>query len=113
MLKKVSESQLKCVCIINLLEYYRVLRRLIILRLREESLKQSALFEEIERVKQLALHDVVSKPHADAISKKKKETKIIKRVPISKNTYSSKVQKYYVKYLYYVYIYYGNNKILY
>ncbi|XP_060875656.1 coiled-coil domain-containing protein 112-like isoform X2 [Metopolophium dirhodum] len=59
-------------------------------KLREESVKQYALFEEIERVKQLALHDVVSKPHADAISKKKKETKTIKRVPISKNTYSSK-----------------------
>ncbi|CAI6363504.1 unnamed protein product [Macrosiphum euphorbiae] len=59
-------------------------------KLREERLKQSSLFEEIERVKQLALHDVVSKPHADAISKKKKEIKTIKRVPISKNTYSSK-----------------------
>ncbi|XP_022166520.1 coiled-coil domain-containing protein 112-like [Myzus persicae] len=59
-------------------------------KLREESLKQSVLFEEIERVKQVALHDVVSKPHADTTSKKKKETKTIKRVPISKNTYSSK-----------------------
>lgn len=103
MLKKVSESQLKCVCIINLLECYRVLKRLIILRLREESLKQSALFEEIERVKQLALHDADSKPYT-TISKKKKETKTIKRVPISKNTYSSKVQKHYANYLYYVYI---------
>ncbi|KAE9523830.1 hypothetical protein AGLY_015718 [Aphis glycines] len=59
-------------------------------KLREENLKQSALFEEIERVKQLALQDVVSKPHVDTISKKKKEIKTIKRVPISKNTYSSK-----------------------
>ncbi|KAL5235846.1 hypothetical protein ACI65C_003256 [Semiaphis heraclei] len=59
-------------------------------KLREESLKQSALFEEIERVKQLTLHDVVSKSHADTITKKKKETKTIKRVPISKNTYSTK-----------------------
>lgn len=53
------------------------------------------MFEEIERVKQLALQDVVSKPHVDTISKKKKEIKTIKRVPISKNTYSSKVQRYY------------------
>lgn len=82
---------------------YKVLRRLIILRLREENLKQSALFEEIERVKQLALHDADSKSHT-TISKKKKETKTIKRVPISKNTYSSKVRKYYAKDLYYVYI---------
>ncbi|XP_025198265.1 coiled-coil domain-containing protein 112-like isoform X1 [Melanaphis sacchari] len=59
-------------------------------KLREENLKQLALFEEIERVKQLALHDVVSKPNVDTISKKKKQTKTIKRVPISKNTYSSK-----------------------
>jgi len=65
------------------------------------------LFEEIERVKQLALYDVVSKPQSDTIGKKKKETKTIKRVPISKNTYSSKVQKYYAKY-----VHYGNNKIL-
>ncbi|XP_015375596.1 PREDICTED: coiled-coil domain-containing protein 112-like [Diuraphis noxia] len=59
-------------------------------KLREESLKQSALLEEIERVKQLTLHDVVSKSQADTFTKKKKETKTIKRVPISKNTYSSK-----------------------
>jgi len=68
-----------------------VLRKLIFLRLREESFKQLALFEEIERVKQLALHDVVSKPHSDTIGKKKKETKTIKRTQNSKNTYSSKV----------------------
>lgn len=60
-------------------------------RLREESLKQSGLIEEIERVKQLALHDAVVKPHDVTNYKKKKEIKTTKRVPISKNTYSSKV----------------------
>uniref|UniRef100_A0A2S2QFG3 Coiled-coil domain-containing protein n=1 Tax=Sipha flava TaxID=143950 RepID=A0A2S2QFG3_9HEMI len=59
-------------------------------KLREESLKQSGLFEEIERVKQLALHDAILKPKDVTNYKKKKDIKPIKRVPISKNTYSSK-----------------------
>lgn len=67
--------------------------KLYFLRLREESVKQFALIEEIERVKQLALHDVVSKPRNIAGISRKKEIKTIKRVPISKNKYSSKVRK--------------------
>jgi len=64
--------------------------QIIFLRLREESLKQHVLTEEIDQVKQLTLHDSVLKTHNDTICKKK-EIKTIKRVPISKNTYSSKV----------------------
>lgn len=77
--------------------YFNVLENIIILRLREESFKQFGLIEEIERVKQLTLHDVVSKPHDVAVSKKKKFIVNNKRVPISKNTYCSKVKLYYAK----------------
>ncbi|VVC46191.1 Hypothetical protein CINCED_3A007706 [Cinara cedri] len=59
-------------------------------RLREENHKQSALIEEIDRVKKLTLHDEGSKSHNVTIGKKNKESKIVKRVPISKNTYCSK-----------------------
>lgn len=60
-------------------------------RLREENHRQSALIEEVERVRKLTLHDEGSEQHDVSVGKKCKEIKTVKRVPISKNTYSSKV----------------------
>lgn len=61
-------------------------------RLQEENLKQHQLIEEIEQVKHFILHDAaVSKP-LDRAPIKKNEMRTIKRVPISKNSYSSKVK---------------------
>lgn len=92
-----SGTQLKFVRAMIIFEFYKVLRYIggfsFSNRLREESLKQIGLIEEIERVRQLALHDTVLKPYDVTNYKKKKEIKSIKRVPISKNTYSSKVQQ--------------------
>lgn len=80
-------NEIMCVCL-------KVLESIILLRLREESLKQFTLIEEIERVKQLTLHDVVNKSQDAAVNKKKKYIVNNKRVPISKNTYCSKVKTY-------------------
>lgn len=93
-----SESQLKCVRVPNVLFVRMLITKnhedLCFSRLREENLKQRRLMEEIERVRNLVLNDAaVSKPH-DSAPNKKKETATFKRIPISKNSYPSKVKFY-------------------
>ncbi|XP_050534686.1 coiled-coil domain-containing protein 112-like isoform X2 [Daktulosphaira vitifoliae] len=58
-------------------------------QIRDENRKQFALFEEIQRVKTLAVQDPQIKPF-EFIDKRKKEPMCKNRTPISKNTYATK-----------------------
>jgi len=60
--------------------------------LKEENLKQNYLTEEIERVKHLILHDAVVSKSFDRAPNRNKDMRNIKRIPISKNSYSSRVK---------------------